>query len=350
MTAFLDSCSFSISNTPGTSGGFTFSAKVAGAHLTPTEAGAVNGEGYRLFIYEPSNGNLEIRGGCTYNSGTGAFSRGTLRRSTSGSAINFTSAAIVSVIGPDAVAIAALEGFSGAWGALGGENAITGTATALIGRLNVCSGTAADYTVTLPAVSGNAGRYIGFRMAAGLTRIVTLDGNASELIDTNPTFPMLARDSILLYCNGTGWQTATEALSGVTTIVRNDGVTTQTLATNASTKIAAALTTVIADPLAEWNTSTKRFTPKRAGRYDITVACQNDSSTILAAEVWKNGSRVAQGASSAASAYQQAYSRFIVTANGSSDYFEPYCFSNTATTTNAFADAVQFVATYLGRA
>lgn len=87
----------------------------------------------------------------------------------------------------------------------GAEISITGATTATISRMHVCSGTSANYTVTLPAVSGNTGKYIGFRMAPGLTKIVTLDGNASETIDTQTTRVMWANESCELFCDGTTW-------------------------------------------------------------------------------------------------------------------------------------------------
>ena len=91
---------------------------------------------------------------------------------------------------------------------LNAEVSITGATTltaSAFGKLHVCSGTAADYTVTLPAVSGNAGKFIGFRMASGLTKIVTLDPNASELVNGLATWPMMANETAVLYCDGTAW-------------------------------------------------------------------------------------------------------------------------------------------------
>lgn len=82
--------------------------------------------------------------------------------------------------------------------------AITLTASAF-GKMHVCSGTSADYTVGLPAVSGNAGKIIGVRMAAGLAKIVTLDANASELIDGKVERVMWSGESAILLCDGVAW-------------------------------------------------------------------------------------------------------------------------------------------------
>ncbi len=147
----------------------------------------------------------EIARNCTYTHSGTTLSRGTLENSSTGSRITtFDNTAVVSVIATAGFGNA-VDNTLGAWGALNGENSITGTATAVIGRLNVCSGTSANYTVTLPAVSGNSGKYIGFRMAAGLTKLVTLDGDGTETIDGATTRVMYAKETALLYCDGTTW-------------------------------------------------------------------------------------------------------------------------------------------------
>jgi hypothetical protein len=95
---------------------------------------------------------------------------------------------------------------SGDWDTLiGTELSITNTATATLGRMHVCSGTAADYTVTLPTAVSNSGKIIGFRMAAALTRLITLDGNASETIDGALTRVMWANEVAILRSDGSNW-------------------------------------------------------------------------------------------------------------------------------------------------
>lgn len=63
------------------------------------------------------------------------------------------------------------------------EISITSAGTGTIGRMHVCSGTSSDYTVTLPDASANTGKLIGFRMASGLTKFVTIQGVSGQLID-----------------------------------------------------------------------------------------------------------------------------------------------------------------------
>jgi hypothetical protein len=85
------------------------------------------------------------------------------------------------------------------------EISVTAATTATIGRMHVCSGTTANYTLTLPAVSGNVGKFLGVRMSPALTKLVTIDGNSSELIDGEQTRVMWADETAILFCDGTAW-------------------------------------------------------------------------------------------------------------------------------------------------
>ena len=112
--------------------------------------------------------------------------------------------------------------------------ATTLTSTAF-GKMHVCSGTTADYAIGLPAASGNAGKIIGFRMASGLTRLVTLDANVSELIDGTLTRIMWAQEAAILLCDGTGWI----KIGGKSRpmLARIKANATQTIAVTTSTKV-----------------------------------------------------------------------------------------------------------------
>lgn len=199
MSTHYNNVAQAVSGTPGT-GTITLASAVTGAQTL----GAAAGGNATVDVFITDGSAWEVARNCTYTHSGTTLTRGTLEASSTGSALSLTSAAVVRVAMPASTGNA-IENKLGAWGALDGENSITGTATAVIGRLNVCSGTSADYTVTLPAVSGNAGRYIGFRMASGLTKLVTLDGNASETIDGALTRVMRAQETALLYCDGTTW-------------------------------------------------------------------------------------------------------------------------------------------------
>ena len=85
-----------ISNTPSTSGNFTISSAVPN-YLT---LGASNdGQTYgAVLIQDTSIPGFEVRNGCVYTNSTTTLTRGTLESSSSGSAINFTSAATISIV------------------------------------------------------------------------------------------------------------------------------------------------------------------------------------------------------------------------------------------------------------
>lgn len=214
----------------------------------------------------------EIARNCTYTHSGTTLSRGTLENSSTGSRITtFDNTAVVSVIATAGFGNA-VDNTLGAWGALNGENSITGTATAVIGRLNVCSGTSANYTVTLPAVSGNSGKYIGFRMAAGLTKLVTLDGDGTETIDGATTRVMWAGETALLYCDGSTWTKMagkTLTLAGALT-----GTQTNTVACTNGTPGKAPVTGTANDTsgLMCDSATNKRINVVRAGIYHVAAS------------------------------------------------------------------------------
>ena len=149
----------------------------------------------------------EVARNCTYTHSGPTLTRGTLENASTGSALSLTSAATVEVVLP-ASAINEFQAVAGVFGSdvvsITGGTTLTSSA---VGRMHHCTGTSADYTVTLPAASGNAGKLIGFRMgsAAGLTKLVTLDGNASETIDGALTRVMFSQETALLFCDGSNW-------------------------------------------------------------------------------------------------------------------------------------------------
>ncbi len=94
------------------------------------------------------------------------------------------------------------------------EVAITGTValtSASFGKLHKITGVSGAYTVTLPAVSGNGGKIIGFYVGefSVASSKYTLDGNGSETIDGGLTLAMCWDNRVLLYCDGTTWHVIT---------------------------------------------------------------------------------------------------------------------------------------------
>lgn len=279
MSLHRNRVQMTVTGAPGT-GTITLNAATSGYQSFSSAYGA----NATVDILITEGTSWEVARNCTYtNSGT-TVTRGTLEASSTGSAVSFTSAAVVSVIATAGFGNAADTVLS-SLGALDGENSITGTATALISRMNVCSGTSADYTVTLPAVSGNAGRYIGFSMAPGLTKLVTLDGNASETIDGETTRVMWAQETALLYCDGTTWTKIAGKTRPLRCKIQRTG-SNQTVTVNSYA--AATLNTFESGFQAMHDTTNGRVTIVRPGVYNATGFGYLNAGTTLGIGVARN--------------------------------------------------------------
>ena len=125
----------------------------------------------------------------TFNGALGTPSSGTLTNCNGLPTTGITGASDFLTIGPSEVSIT-------------GATTLTSTA---FGKQHVCSGTSADYAVTLPTVTSNAGRIISIRMSNALTKFVTLTAAGAALIDGVATRIMWAQESCVLYCDGTNW-------------------------------------------------------------------------------------------------------------------------------------------------
>ena len=168
-----------------------------------------------------------------------------------------------------------LSGIISAYNQIGTNIAITGAYTMgsnSFGNLHFCSGTTANYSLILPAVSGNTGKLVTIQMSNTLTKIVTVDGNGSEMIDGSLTRIMWANESCVLYCDGTAWRKV-----GGRTIPMVGAITpsaTQTISNNTDTKRTGMNTTFGADngvPSMS-DTTNSRVTIQRPSKYKIGVA------------------------------------------------------------------------------
>lgn len=84
--------------------------------------------------------------------------------------------------------------------------AVTGDATATLDRWHEINLTAADATISLPPVSGNAGKVVGFKVLRTNTKCATIDADGSEYIDNFGVQRMHKGGILLVYCDGTQWQ------------------------------------------------------------------------------------------------------------------------------------------------
>jgi hypothetical protein len=84
----------------------------------------------------------------------------------------------------------------------GAEISITSAVPLTIGRMHVISGST-NFTPTLPATSGNTGKFIGARFTN--TGVTTIDGNASETIDGALTRAYYQDQAAVWLCDGSNW-------------------------------------------------------------------------------------------------------------------------------------------------
>jgi hypothetical protein len=161
-------------------------------------------------------------------------------------------------------------------GTVFGLNLITGTVSVTgvttlnstaFGKLHQCSGTSADYAVTLPAVSGNGGKVIAFQMSTALTKLVTITGSGTETIDGSNTRIMWAGETATLYCDGTSW---TKIGGKTIPMVAGQTVsTTQSVATGTATKKTLGSAIAANCPAAMNDTANSKITIVRPSVYTL---------------------------------------------------------------------------------
>lgn len=162
------------------------------------------------------------------------------------------------------------------------EIAVTTTATLTLGRMHVCSGTSANYTVTLPTATGNAGKFVGVRMANALTKLVTVAGASGQLIDAQNTRAMWAQESAILLCDGTGW-TKISGKSRAFSAKMFIGPANQLIDSATLTKI--NLNQIAFNSLSMCDTTNKRINILRGNNYRIV-------GTVVYGNVSQNVSRI----------------------------------------------------------
>jgi hypothetical protein len=214
------------------------------------------------------------------------------------------------------------------------EISVTTTATLTIGRMHVCSGTSADYTVTLPAVSGNAGKFVGVRMAPGLTKFVTVDGASAETIDGAASRLMWAQESAILMCDGSTWtKVAGRSRAMLCTMARSANVS---VTANTNTKIDID-TTLVDNTALMADTTNKRIYARRTGNYRLYPTARiNVGADSPRMNVWAdlNGGTNynSLGEASALNGAYATVSRSEVKALTAGDYMEISVFTDVSST------------------
>lgn len=141
---------------------------------------------------------------------------------------------------------------------LTGITTVAGFATAIVAKSAAytmttgdhtvyCDTTAAGFTITLPAASGNTGLEYDIKKIVAANTL-TIDANAAETIDGALTLTLTSQyDSVKIVCDGTKWHTvsrvSTSAGSGTVTSVA--ALTFGTTGTDLSSSVATGTTTPV---------------------------------------------------------------------------------------------------------
>lgn len=217
----------------------------------------------------------------------------------------------------------------------------------------------ADRTYTLPTTAA-----VGDRIGVMLT-----GGNATyELILTAAT-----SDTLNGIAGGTEWSRlfiTNEVVimrcvaANATWVVETDGRkfelcridtngTTASHASGASTKISSELATVTSNVQNIWDSTNKRCTPRRLGRYLIHGHLQLTSmaaNSLCVAQIFKNGSNVGGGGTSSAVGSPECDALLFYEVTTIGDYFELYVYNGDTVARNTNSANVYFEVTRIGDA
>jgi hypothetical protein len=180
-----------------------------------------------------------------------------------------------------------VQSYSAVAAGLSGIASITGTitlTTASLGLLNICTGTSANYTVTLPSASSSSGKSIGFQMgtASTLTKLVTLSTAGSDTIDGSTTRIMWSNETAILFSDGSNWYKV--AGKTIPMIAGQTTSTTQSIAT--STVIKKTLGTSYATncPSAMNDTANSKVTILRTSVYNVIASTRISNLTATCSQ------------------------------------------------------------------
>ena len=215
-----------------------------------------------------------------------------------------------------------------------GENAITGTATALLNYNNTCVATSANYIVTLPSAASNKNAVIGIRIDPTSTYLVTLQDAASAGIDyvygstgtPQTTRVMWTGEDALLYSNGTIWTKI--AGQSIPMMAQLGFSTNQTFANSAATLLTWTTALQSKCPAAFITAATPKITILRPGLYDLSMTAitnnNNASACTINGYIYKNAASIGgpgQSMQATSFGYLSWTKPQILAVN---DYLQPY--------------------------
>ncbi len=145
-------------------------------------------------------------------------------------------------------------------------SAATTLTSSAFGKMHVCTG-AADYTLGLPAGSGNTGKVIGIRVGS-TSKLITIDGNAAETIDGSATRVVWNEESCFLMWDGSQWRKiGGKTRPMVCTIQRT---ASQSITDSTNTKVQCTIAVDDSALMADVATDHK-ITCRRSGIYVVTA-------------------------------------------------------------------------------
>lgn len=222
--------------------------------------------------------------------------------------------------------------------------AITLTATAF-GNTHICTGTSADYTVTLPTAVGNTDKVIRLKMSSALTKFVTVACNGAQTIDGATTRVMWAKETATLVSDGANWYKIAGASYPMLCTMRlsNAGSPSNAQAIANATVVKVTLnatdldnTGAMADP-----STNNRINIKRAGNYTVTGAAYMNTASAgprFICQIFQTGTQVyaSEAAAYAASFPSPTPVNTIAWAVG--DYAEMKLYQNSGGSQWAYGD------------
>lgn len=299
----------------------------------------------------------EVRDGCVYTHSGTSLSRGTLQDSSTGSAIAFTSAAVVSQA-PSAGLANRLES--------AGLNSVLSSAdaniTMTVGTLHCVdiSGYTADRTATLPAVAAvddRCGLYIttgddAYELLYTAASGDTLDGTAGG---TEKNRVYISGELVIFRCivANTTWAIEVDKRKFESCRIDTNGTTASHTA-NSATKISSELATVTANAQSIWDATNKRLTPRRTGRYIIHGHLQManlSANAVAVALIYKNGAAIGNGGTATmvvSPGFPEADVVLLYDATTVGDYFELFVYLGDGTNRSTNNVNVYFEATRIG--
>lgn len=168
---------FKVSTTTTGTGTLTLGSAATGYQGT---SALTDGETYEYTLLDANGTAWEVGLGTYTASGTTLARTTIYSSSNSNNAISLSAGTHTVIVGPTGKRAQDTFDLIASLGA-NGETSITGAATATLNAAHVCSGTSADYDLTMP--TGAANDFIGVRMSSALTKLVTLAAGIAEAGD-----------------------------------------------------------------------------------------------------------------------------------------------------------------------